>query len=116
MTSGIFSEAIKELREHYGVTRAYLSKAAGVSHVTMLHVERGKQVLGDQYVKRMAAHFGMDALPLLELAALERGTLSIKQAPEEIQRLICRITHGEPLSAQTAAKLTAILDQEPVAA
>lgn len=111
-----FGNTLTIERERRGETLKSLGRRIGVTHVCILYAEQGKNIPPDDRIRDIAAALEIDPKPLLRLAALERGTLSIKQAPQEIQRLICRITHGENISPQTAAKLTAILDQEPVAA
>lgn len=111
-----FGQTLTIERKRRGMSLTSLAERVGVTHVCILYAEQGKNIPPDDRIRAITAALDIDPNPLLRLAALERGTLSIKQAPEEIQHLICRITHGDPLSAQTAAKLTAILDQELVAA
>lgn len=113
--NGLATE-LKRLIGLFGLNQAKMAAIAGVSDVTLYWTLQGKQVLGDKYIWRIASQLGIDPLPLLELAAIDRGSVSIAEKPRSVQRLLCRLAHGDSLSEHTAAKLAAILDQEPVAA
>lgn len=99
------------------MTLAALAQSVGVTSVTMLQTERGQSILTDTHVALAAKALEIDPPYLLELAAIDRGKLSISDKPLRVQKLVCRIAHGE-LSDKVMERLAAILDreQEPIAA
>lgn len=113
MTVGKIVERERKLR---GMTLEGVGQRVGLSKVSIHNLETGKKFTSDEYLRKIAEVLELNPPMLLQMAAIERGTLSLKQVPESIQRLLCRMAHGETPSAATAAKLSAILDHEPVAA
>lgn len=109
-------ELVKQERKRRDMTLEGVGQLVGLTKAAICNVETGVSYTTEESLRKIAAVLELNPSMLLQMAAIERGTLSIKQVPASIQRLLCRMAHGETPSAATAAKLSAILDHEPVAA
>lgn len=115
---GLLGPELQRLRIRNGMTKAALGRACQLNEVTILYTETGKTVLVDEHIRRVAAVLGADPAPLLEMAAIDRGVIDIRDKHPAVQRLAFRVVHGGNVSPETARKLAEMLgeDPEPLAA
>lgn len=110
-------ELVERERKRRGLSLEGLARRVGLTKVAIYKFEIGKICLADDHIRQIAPVLDLSPVALLEMAAIDRGSLVIRDQPHTVQRLICRLAHGNSVSPETAAKLAAILDQEqPLAA
>lgn len=112
-----FSPLLSRILETKGVTAIELSRVIGVSQPHLNNVLNNKRnPLSPEQIGKAANYLGVDPIPLLEAAALDRGVVQISGKPERTQRLLAHLAHRR-ISKQLEAQISELLnDEQPKAA